>query len=71
MLCYVLCYAGRHVFEKKEKQTKKKKTRAYAVVMVTSLYHLFFCYNSIKQKYHHYQQIKSPNANFLAYIITY
>ena len=41
---------------KKNKQTTK--TRAYAVVMVTSLYHLFFCFTSVTQKYHHYQRIK-------------
>ena len=43
----------------KTKNKQTTKMRAYAVVMVTSLYHLFFCYTSITQKYHHYQRIKS------------
>ena len=49
---------GHYFLEKQKKNKQTTKTRAYAVVMVTSLYHLFFCFTSVTQKYHHYQRIK-------------
>ena len=49
---------GHCFFENQKKNKQTTKTRAYAVVMVTSLYHLFFCFTSVTQKYHHYQRIK-------------
>ena len=42
-----------------KKTTSETKIRAYAVVMVTALYHRFFCYTFITQKYRHYKPIKS------------
>ena len=51
-------FRGHYFFEKQKKNKQTTKTRAYAVVMVTSLYHLFFCFTSVTQKYHHYQRIK-------------
>lgn len=35
-------------------EKKETKKSAYAVVMVSTLYRRFFCYNSVTQKYHHY-----------------